>query len=425
MRMVIVWSIVFLIALGGGIYYLVGGDSEEEQAKVAKVEERQEARKARLTQQRRPAAGAVLTRKAVSAFGLAPEKFFEDGELLVADPPRTFIDTVGQLGFSVIERISLDGLGVVLYRLRVPTGTSVPAAQKILLGRFPGLTLDAHHHFEAQAMPEFPDQLARAVIGWSKAKPSCGRGIVLGMIDAPVDMTHDALKGQKVEFKPFRKKGRKLGPADHGTAVASIMVGRPEWGGLLPGATLKAGSMFEVNETGKVVGSAVGLIKSMNWLAKEKVPVVNLSVAGTDNKVVRKIVNKAVAKGMVMVAAAGNWGATGKAAYPAAYPDVIAVTAISGKKTIYSHANRGRYVEFAAPGVRLWTAVPGGGKFQSGTSFAAPFISVLTALELAGQAKPSARTLRTRLRGEAVDLGDPGRDEVFGWGFIGAEPACN
>ena len=93
------------------------------------------------------------------------------------------------------------------------------------------------------------------------------------MIDNGVEVNHPALKGQKVEFRSFHKKGRRPGPNDHGTAVAAIMVGKPEWGGLLPGAELKAANMFEMNEVGRVVGSSVALLRAVNWLATMKVKV--------------------------------------------------------------------------------------------------------------------------------------------------------
>ena len=151
---------------------------------------------------------------------------------------------------------------------------------------------------------------------------------------------------------------------------------------------------------------------------------VNLSVAGGDNKVVRKAFNKAREKGLVLVAAAGNWGSASRPAYPAAYNEVIAVTALDKKRTIYKHANRGAYIDFAAPGVRVYTAVPKGGKVMSGTSFATPYITVLLAMQIEGGAPRSAERLRKMMAGRVQDLGDPGRDDIFGWGVVKLRPKC-
>ncbi len=159
-------------------------------------------------------------------------------------------------------------------------------------------------------------------------------------------------------------------------------------------------------------------------MAKEKITVVNLSIAGTDNKVVRVAFGKARKKGLVMVAAAGNWGSGSKPAYPAAYKQVVAVTAFNDRKLIYSRANTGKYIDFAAPGVRVWTAIPGGGRFQSGTSFASPYIAVLMALEVAKGGRKNMDSLRGILRKNIIDMGVPGKDQIFGWGFVHKAAKC-
>ena len=120
----------------------------------------------------------------------------------------------------------------------------------------------------------------------------------------------------------------------------------------------------------------------------------------------------------------GNGRAKAKPAFPAAHPKVLSVTAIDQKLAPYSHANQGNYIDFAAPGVALWTAINGGGGLQSGTSFAAPFISAAVALKISGGASPDAASLRRVLRQIAKDLGTPGRDAVFGWGLVRVRPDC-
>jgi hypothetical protein len=369
-----------------------------------------------------------LNRIPFGAAGFSPEDHFEAREILIADPPKGFEAHVGQMGFAIVEKTSLSELSTTIYRLRTPSATSVPKALKALRARFPGVSIDANHLFQTQAVSAAAAKsTARSLIGWPRAKLTCGSNIKMGMIDSAMDTSHPALKGRKLRYRSFHKKGNKPGPADHGTAVAAILVGTPEWGGLLPGAELLAANMFQEKPSGDVVGNALGLLKAVNWMAKEKVKVLNLSVAGGNNKVVLKAFKKALDRGMILIAASGNWGEKGKPAYPAAYDFVIAVTAFGSKKLIYSHANRGRYVDFAAPGVRLWTAVPGGGgRFQSGTSFASPYIAVMVAMGLARGKVSNAGPdkIRDILRSRAVDLGATGRDNVFGWGFVNLPPDC-
>ena len=244
------------------------------------------------------------------------------------------------------------------------------------------------------------------------------------MIDASVDVNHEALKGQDVEFKSFHKKGRRPGPADHGTAVAGILVGKPGWGGLLPGASLKAANMFEKNKTGRVVGNALALLKAVNWLAGQRVHVINMSVAGADNEAIRVALKKAKGRRVVMIAAAGNWGREDRPAFPAAYKDVVAVTAVNKDRKIYGKANKGRYIDFAAPGVSVYTAVPSGGRLQSGTSFAVPYISAIMAMSISKGTRKDPNALRKVVQESIVDLGSPGKDKTFGWGLVSSHLGC-
>jgi subtilisin family serine protease len=354
-----------------------------------------------------------------------PDTSFEKGELIVINPPKSFTSGIRSMGYQVIETVKMDELKITVQRLRIPAGVSVPKAIRQLRSRYPGVEIDANHQFDPSAGVEFPKKTARALIRWTKAPANCGKGVRIGMIDAGVDVRHPALKGQKVVYKSFHKKGRKEGPKDHGTAVAAIMVGTPEWGGLLPGAELRAANMFEYNEEGRKVGNAIGLLKAANWLINENVHIINLSVAGADNKVLRRIFQKALKHKLVMVAAGGNWGRADKPAYPAAYKGVTAVTAISDQGLIYSKANTGKYIDFAAPGVRVYTAAPGGGgRLQSGTSFATPFITALMGLEISKGNAKTAAALAALLKKNIKDLGLPGRDDIFGWGFARRKPNC-
>ena len=207
------------------------------------------------------------------------------------------------------------------------------------------------------------------------------------MVDSGVDLRHPVLKGQDIEYRSFHSPDASEGDAEHGTAVAALLVGKPAdsgLGGLLPGATLKAANMFEKNAAGSNVGHAVAMLRGLDWLMRERVSVINMSIAGGNNAVIEKAIAAVNDKGIAVVAAAGNWGRADKPAYPAAIEQVFAVTAIDSYDAIYEHANKGNYIDFAAPGVNLLTAAVGGGsRRQSGTSFAAPFLTAILALEMA------------------------------------------
>ncbi len=131
------------------------------------------------------------------------------------------------------------------------------------------------------------------------------------MIDTAVDASHPVLLGQRIETRAlYTPKGRSA-PADHGTAIAALLIGKPSkdgLGGLLPGAELKAANIFELSETGEPVGHASSFLRAINWLVRMHVDVVNIGLTSANNKMVRKAMKRAVDFGLIVVAAAGNHG---------------------------------------------------------------------------------------------------------------------
>jgi subtilisin family serine protease len=356
----------------------------------------------------------------------------EPAEVLVVEPSENFLQEVAQLDITVIERVRLDAIGTDVYRIQPPEGVSVEETIVVLREHFPGAGIDVNHAFmPSAATPGGSGELSswtRSVSGWSPVAADCGRGVRIGMIDASVDVGHPALAGQRIEFRSFHNPERRPAAAVHGTAVAAMLIGRSSdqgWGGILPGAELRAANIFEYNESGHLVGNAVALLKAFDWMVAEGVHVVNMSVAGLDSEALRSVIEGAQKKGLVTVAAAGNWGSADRPAYPAAYDQVIAVTAFGPDGERYNMANRGSYIDFAAPGVEIWTAVPDGGRVQSGTSFAVPYVSAQIAVEVAGGAASRPEVMRELLKKRAVDMGSPGKDDDYGWGFVAEEPSCS
>ncbi len=370
-----------------------------------------------------PRPGARPETRPETRNAFAPETWFEPNEVVVANAPEGF----EAAGFRTLEKLHFAALSLDVLRLATPAGMPVPAAVAALRRQFPGVIIDANHQFQT-ARGESDQSLARTAIGWSGIDAACGEGLRIGMVDTPVDVTHPALAGQKIMYRSFILPTRTPAPADHGTAIAAMLVGKPDpqgFGGLLPGAELLAGNIFTFNDQGAEVADVIAMVKAIDWLSSAHVQAVNLSMAGADNRILHEAVNQASSRGMVLAAAVGNWGTYDRPAFPAAYEQVIGVTAIDSTDAIYSFANRGSYVAFAAPGVQMWTAVPGGGKFQSGTSFAVPYLTSRIAADIAAGGATSADNFRHSLSREAVDLGPPGRDDTFGWGLINKPPRCS
>jgi subtilisin family serine protease len=119
---------------------------------------------------------------------------------------------------------------------------------------------------------------------------------------------------------------------------------------------------------------------------------------------------------VLVMAAAGNGGPVAQPMYPAAYDTVVAVTAVDGGHQVFRLANRGTYLDIAAPGVGLLHARAGGGYVaSSGTSFAVPFAATAAARLLSEQPGADVMSL---LYQSAEDLGPPGHDEIYGHGLL-------
>ena len=350
----------------------------------------------------------------------------EPREVLVSDPPRALLPRLQSQGYQVVERLILQNLGAEFLRLRAPRGVTADEAISTIQRQFPGVLVDKNTLFKISAGQPVRGVYANDITDWGLAPEKCGRGLKVGMIDTAFNKRNPIFRNRNVIFRSFIKKGRKVGYANHGATVAALLVGKPQNGvpgGLLPGATLFAASIFE-KRGGKLRGNLSSMLKALDWLAKERVPVVNLSMAGSNNKILKQIIGKALGKGMILVAAAGNNGPRAKPAFPAANPKVIAVTAIDHNLAAYRHANRGGYIDFAAPGVGLQVTTTVRGKFKSGTSFAAPYITSMIAMQIAKGVRAEPNALRASLQKLTKDLGSPGRDETYGWGLVRYKPKC-
>jgi subtilisin family serine protease len=235
--------------------------------------------------------------------------------------------------------------------------------------------------------------------------------------------------GRKLHQRSFVERGRVAADPAHGTAIAALLVGAPDpahptRSGLLPDADLYAAAIF-ARQGGQSEADAFAIAEALDWMVQKRVRVVNVSLAGDDNALMALAVRRASARGTVLIAAAGNAGPDAPPAYPGALPEVIAVTAVDQDGAVFPQANRGSYIAFAAPGVRIWVPTPDGqGRYQTGTSFAAPFALGAAALEMMQGAPADADVLRRRLAAKARALGSGGRNPTFGYGLVQASTSC-
>ncbi len=235
-----------------------------------------------------------------------------EDELLVLDPPADHLRDLPSLGLSVIDVTHLDGFGSHLYHLKIDNGAHPFHARHLHSQKHPNVLVDVHHRFE-----QHQQQRRRRVdisytsprsANWGKPAATCSKGIKIGVVDGGVDMRHAAFKGPKLSFKSFHRKGERIGAFDHVTAVAFMIVGLPKWGGLLPGAQLYVANVFHLNSKGQPRASAKGILQAVNWLIKQDVHVINFSIGGSNNVLMKKAVDEAHQRGIVLASSARNTG---------------------------------------------------------------------------------------------------------------------
>jgi subtilisin family serine protease len=159
------------------------------------------------------------------------------------------------------------------------------------------------------------------------------------------------------------------------------------------------------------------ILKSLDFAASHGAQIVNMSFAGPKDPLVERGIAAAATKGMVLVAASGNAGPKSPPLYPAANPNVIAVSATDAHDRLFPASNRGGHIAVSAPGVDIFLPAPDG-KYQmtSGTSFSAAYVSGLAALMMERNPQLAPAEVRAILTKTARDLGAPGRDDLFGAG---------
>jgi subtilisin family serine protease len=243
------------------------------------------------------------------------------------------------------------------------------------------------------------------------------------VIDSGVDVKHPELANAIADS--FDALGSKEGPHVHGTGIAGVIVSHARLMGSAPAARILAIRAFAATPNGGVSTSFV-ILKALDYAAAHGAQIVNMSFAGPNDPLIERGISAAVARGIVMVAAAGNAGAKSPPLYPAASRNVIAVGATDAQDRLFAASNRGSYIAVSAPGVNIFLPAPDE-KYQmaSGTSFSAAYISGLAALLLERNPALKPDEVRAILMKTARDLGAPGRDDLFGAGEADAYAAVS
>jgi hypothetical protein len=320
------------------------------------------------------------------------------------------------LGFTVLRAESLEGLDLRLVILQAPDGLSTRRALKRLRELDPEGSYDFNHLYLDSGAPSEPAAAPAPVPASLPEVPVPAPVLRIGLIDSGVDVAHPALAGAAIQHHGC--DGVSM-PAAHGTAVASLLIGRAgEFRGVHPGAALYAADIF----CGHGGGSFALLAIALDWMAREQVPVVNISLVGAKSLLLTGIVRAMSRRGHLLVAAVGNDGPSAPPLFPAAYPEVVGVTGVDSGRRVLPEAGRGEHVDFAALGAGVRAAQVGGGFGElRGTSFATPIVAGLLAGSLREPDPAKAQAALAELGARAVDLGRKGTDTTYGRGLVGAD----
>ena len=331
-------------------------------------------------------------------------------------------EQLAQEGY-LFDRVSeLSGLGFLLAEVAAPASFDLSATRAGIYEVIGGQQADVDlNHLYTAGVPD-PQNDEQPLVGLAPREllppPTdlSGLSLRIGIIDSSIDQRHSAFSNSSITTQRFVDNDSP--PNAHGTAIASIIASNdPQALGLAPSAKIYAAEVFDHNEQQGEFASTVSLIKALSWLMTQDVSVINISLAGPSNRLLETALTRVREKGVLAIAAAGNGGPMAQPMYPAAYPEVVAVTATDDRGRAFRLANRGEYVDIAAPGVNIRHAQAGGGfAASSGTSYAVPFVTVAAARLLQSTAEPAL--MLDALYASARDIGAPGRDQIYGYGQL-------
>ncbi|NNE23422.1 MAG: S8 family serine peptidase [Rhizobiales bacterium] len=246
-----------------------------------------------------------------------------------------------------------------------------------------------------------------------------GKGVIVAVIDSGIRTKHPAVAKSVIEqFNAVGKRGHK--DFSHGTGVASIIAARAGMVGVAPNAQILSAIAFAKDKKrGPAVAETYDIVRSVDWAVSKQAQIINMSFTGARDPAIDDVLNAARKAGVIPVAAVGNLGAKAPPAYPAAYPQVIAVTATDARDRLYKRANRGAYVTVAAPGVDVLVArrTKSYG-LMSGTSAATGYVTGALALLIEHRPQLDSETAVGQITATARDLGKQGRDRQFGHGLL-------
>jgi minor extracellular protease Epr len=248
-----------------------------------------------------------------------------------------------------------------------------------------------------------------------------GKGVKIAVVDSGIDENHEDLSvAGGVSFVSYTTSYHD--DNGHGTHVAGIIgAENNNFGtvGVAYDSSIYAVKALDSSGSGYLSE----IIAGIDWAITNNMDIINLSLGtSSSSQALKTVVDKAYQNGILVVASSGNSGSSptvDNVGYPAKYESVVAVGAVDSNLNITDFSSSGKALEVAGPGLGILSTYPGNTyKKISGTSMAAPYVSGNLALLKQANPKATVSELRTILQNNVLDLGDFGRDPLYGYGFI-------
>ena len=323
------------------------------------------------------------------------------------------------LGLQILTTETV--LGRRLFTVRIPNGGDL----RSVVGN-----LDKNPNVSAAPIYKFT--LTQGAVAASKGDPAqyllgklqlqqahaiaTGKGVTIALIDSQVDKRHMELDGNISDELDTVGVDEPL--QSHGTEMAGAIVSHNRLLGVAPDAKILAVRAFGQSSSTREA-TTLSILKGLEWAESQNARIINMSFAGPRDPLLERAFKAAHDKGIVLIAAAGNAGPKSPPLYPAADPNVIAVTATDVNNRLFSGANQGPQLSVSAPGVDIIAPGPDGGyQMSTGTSIATAHVSGVVALMLERDPTLKPDNVRKILEATATGLGPVGKNGQFGWGLV-------
>jgi subtilisin family serine protease len=398
-----------------------------------------------------PGTGLGRTRHEMQFSGVPPrgETRFVPSEVVVQMPStvqRAQVEAVAQqLGITMVASQNLNGSGRTIYQFRSASGADVSDVirrleqNNIVASAQPNYVFRLNQAQPAALPREEPVQKENAdraplpagdqtqymidKLGLTEIhKETRGRDVSIAVIDSEVDGKHPDL--QPAIKERYAPAGGASTPHTHGTGMAGAIVSKYKLLGVAPEANVFAIKVFD-EKNASAEATSFQILQGLDHAIQKGVRIINMSFAGPYDVMLERKLKEAHDKGIILVAAAGNAGPKSPPLYPAADPNVIAVTAVDMNDQPFKMANQGKHVAIAAPGVDILVPSPNDAyQLTTGTSVATAHVSGVIALMLEKRPDLSPDDVRAILASTAKPL--PGTRPVqTGAGLINPAQAMD